>query len=210
MSSVACQLTHGAVLSESVSLPGDVELMPLGHSTTELPSLPLFQGDSARGYLGLTLLRLGVATSPAPFRPNREANEADVRSWSADEITLELVCVALSLATNQYVALSRMCLEHPRARGFRLSGSNTTVGTDRAKPRRWKKMTSEAGRTVITPHDDEAPCPFDAFEVDSIRKALQSANRKLPISVDRWRKSMREDANLVDQFIDLRVALEAI
>ena len=41
-------------------------------------------------------------------------------------------------------------------------------------------------------------------------KQLQRANKKLQIAVDRWRRSMAEDAQLEDRYIDLRIALEAI
>ena len=41
-------------------------------------------------------------------------------------------------------------------------------------------------------------------------KELLRANKKLKIAVDRWRRSMADDAELEDRYIDLRIALEAI
>lgn len=201
----------GPFLSDAVTLQRGVELAPLALSTAELPQLPMFQGDDASHYLGLTLVRLGLGTSPALFRPHGDnEDETAVQSRSDHGINLELVRDALSLVTNRHVALSRVWLEYPGARGFRVSGTTSTIGTDRPKPRPWKSMTSGAGRTVIALQDDATRDLLDPSEVDSTISALQSANRKLRIAVDRWRRSMVEDAKLEDQYIDLRVALEAM
>ena len=137
----------GLLLNESIALQGGVELVPLGLSTAGLPRLPMFQGDDASHYLGLTLLKLGLRTSPAIFRPYNDDREGTVRSRSDCGIDLKLVRDALSLVTNRHVALSRVWLEYPSAWGFRLSGPTTTMGTDRPKPRSWKSLTSGAGRT---------------------------------------------------------------
>ncbi len=59
-------------------------------------------------------------------------------------------------------------------------------------------------------HDDATADSVDPREVDSTIDALLGANRKLKIAVDRWRRSMAEDAKLEDRYIDLRIALEAI
>ena len=200
----------GLLLSETAALWGDIELVPLGLSTAGLPRLPMFQGDKASDYLGLTLVRLALRTSPAVFRPHIDANERTVRSRSSNGVNLELVRDALSLVTNRHVALSRIWLEYPGAWGFRLSGPTSTMGTDRPKPRRWKEMRSDAERTEITLHDDTVPDAVDPREVNATMKELQRANRKLKIAVDRWRRSMVEDAELEDRYIDLRIALEAL
>ena len=203
-------VVSGLHVSETVVPRGDIELVPLGLSTTELPRLPMFQGDKASDYLGLTLVRLAVRATPAVFRPNAEGKVGTVRSRSARGIDLELLRDALSLVADRHVALSRMWLEYPHAWGFCVSGPTSTIGTGRPKPREWKEMRSGAGPTVIKLHDDASTDSVDPREVDSIMDALPGANRKLKIAVDRWRRSMAEDADLEDRYIDLRIALEAI
>ena len=200
----------GVLLSETVAPRGDIELVPLALSTAELPRLPMFRGDSAVDYLGLTLARLTARTHPAIFRPYTDGNGGTVRSRSAHGVNLELVRDALSLMTNRHVALSRVWLEYPGAWGFCLSGPTSTLGTDRPKRRPWQKMRSGAGPTVIKLHDDATPDSVDPREIDSTMTAVQGANRKLKIAVDRWRRSMVEGAQLEDRYIDLRIALEAI
>ena len=200
----------GPFLKEAVALQGGVELVPLGLSTTELPRLPMFRGDDATDYLGLTLVRLGLRTGPALFRPCDDRREGMARSRSDGGINLELLRDAVSLVTNRHVALSRVWLEYPGAWGFCVTGPTSTLGTDRPKARQWKGMVSGSGRTEITLHDDATPVSVDPGEVESTVRALQGANRKLRIAVDRWRRSMVEDAKLEDRYIDLRVALEAI
>ena len=197
-------------LSANLTPRPDIELVPLALSTAELPRLPMFRGDSASDYLGLTLAKLGLSTSPALFRPNSDEDEGRVRSRSGQGVTFELVRDVLSLVTNRHVVISRMWLEYPGAWGFCLSGPGATVGTDRPKPRPWKSMTSSAQRTVIEADDDAMPHPIDAREIDSTISALGSANTKLQIAVDRWHRSMADGAQLEDRYIDLRVALEAI
>ena len=188
----------------------DIELIPLGLSTKELPRLPMFRGDSTDNYLGLTLLKLLLSTSSALFRPKSDKNERTGRTRSAGGVTLQIVGDALSLVTNRHVTLSRIWLEYPSAWGFCISGPEVTIGTDRAKPRPWKRMTSGAERTVITPQDDAVPDSIDAREIDLTASALQGTNTKFQIAVDRWHRSMNDDAQLEDRYIDLRVALEAI
>ena len=200
----------GLHLSETVAPRDDIELVPLGLSTAELPRVPMFQGDKAGDYLGLSLVRLALRVSPAVFRPHTDGNGRTVRSRSSHGVNLELVRDALSLVTNRHVALSRVWLEYPGAWGFCLSGPTSTLGTDRPKPRQWKTMTSGARRTEITLHDDAPPASVDPREVDSIIEELRHANRKLKIAVHRWRRSMLENAELEDRYIDLRIALEAI
>lgn len=73
----------GLILSDTVALEGDVELVPLGLSTAELPRLPMLWGDKASDYLGLTLLRLGLSTSPVLFQPSNDENGRPCRSRSA-------------------------------------------------------------------------------------------------------------------------------
>ena len=75
--------------------------------------MPMFQGDRARDYLGLTLVRLALRASPAVFRPSTDGNGRTVRSRSVRGVNLELVRDALSLSTNRHVALSRVWLEYP-------------------------------------------------------------------------------------------------
>ena len=200
----------GLFVSANVTPGPDIKLVPLGLSTAELPRLPMFRGESARDYLGLTLAKLGLSTSPALFRPNSDEDEGRVRSRSAQGVTLELVRDALSLVTNRHVVISRRWLEYPDAWGFCLSGPGVTVGTDRPKPRPWKSMKSSAQGTMITPDDDALPDPIDAREIDLTINALRSTNSKLQIAVDRWHRSMADDAQLEDRYIDLRVTLEAI
>ena len=57
-------------------------------------------------------------------------------------------------------------------------------------------MRSGAGPTVIKLHDDATPDSVDPREIDSTMTAVQGANRKLKIAVDRWRRSMVEGAQL--------------
>ena len=83
------------------------------------------------------------------------------------------------------------------------------MGTDRPKPRPWKSMTSSAERTVLEPRNHTMHDPIDAREVDLTINALRSADTKLQIAVERWHRSMADDAQLEDRYIDLRIALEA-
>ena len=144
----------GLILSDAVALEGDVELVPLGLSTAELPRLPMFWGDKASDYLGLTLLRLGIVTLPVLFQPVEEENGGAGRSRSAHALDLDLVRDALSLVANRNVALSRVWLEYPTAGGFCLSGPSSTMGTDRPIRRHWKVISSSMGTTTVTPPDD--------------------------------------------------------
>lgn len=200
----------GLLLSESVAPRNDIMLVPLGLSTAQLPRVPMFRGDDAVHYLGLTLLRLVLRPSPAVFRPNTDRSEKTARSTPANQVNLKIIRDALSLVTNRSVALSRAWLEYPGAWGFCIPGPTTTIGTDRPKPMQWKTMKSGTRPTEITLDDDVVPDSVDPLDVGSTIEALLRANKKLKIAVDRWRRSMVADAKLEDQYIDLRIALETI
>ena len=161
----------GILLSDTVALTGDVELVPLGLSTADLPRLPMFWSDRASDYLGHTLLTLGVSTSPVLFQPKNDDNGGLIRTQSLHGLNLEVVRDAMSLVTNRNVTLSRIWLEYPTAGGFRLSGPAWTSGTDRPKRRFWKTISSSMGTTEVTPHDDEETISIDPEEVNSTIKA---------------------------------------
>ncbi len=202
-------VVSGLLLDETVTLGDGIELVPLGLSTAGLPRLPMFEGDREIDYLGLTLVRLALSASPAVFR-RPDGNREIVRAQSSRGINLQLLRDALSLVTNRHVALGRIWLEYPTASGFCVSGPTSSIGSDRPNRRQWKSMRTGAGPTTITLPDDTTPDVINPREVEATISALQGADRKLQIAVDRWRRSIAENAQLEDRYIDLRVALEAL
>ena len=49
-----------------------------------------------------------------------------------------------------------------------------------------------------------------ACELFVLRQSKAKTSKRLNIAIDRWLQSKRNSANIVDRFIDLRIALEAL
>ena len=196
----------GLRLDAPVSAQEDVEVVPLGLSTDELPRLPFGLQNPPRDFLGLSLMTMKLSVAPALFRP--EGDEG-VRLLSAGGMNLDLWCEALSLQADRHVDLSLVWNDYPDAAAFSLAKPSPWRGS-RLKPVRWKSLTidEQRGGATMVPFDD-LQC-LDGEELGRTAAALGRADRKLRIATDRWRRSKRPDARLEDRYIDLRIALESL
>ena len=204
---------NGLTLNAPLSPRKDIEIVPLPLTTTELPRLPSYNKLSGRDYLGLTVLSLAMSASPALFRPKTDESEATVRSHLEKDININIVCEALSLQANCYVSQSFLWTEYGEAAPFSLKNWETwMLGTNSFERVRWKSISTDyqTGAVTIELHDDVSIASLDEDEVMQTIEALQDADRKLRIAVDRWKRSKRLHAPLEDRYIDLRIALETL
>ena len=204
---------NGLTLNARISPRQDIEVVPLPLTTTDLPRLPRYNNLSGKDYLGLTVLSLAMSASPALFRPEAGKVKATVQSCTEKNINLNVVCDALSLQANCYVSQSFLWTEYEEAAPFSLKDWQTwSLGTNSFERARWKRIKTEfdTGAVTLERPDDVSIASLDEDEVMHTIEALQGADRKLRIAVDRWKKSKRPSAQLEDQYIDLRIALETL
>ena len=203
---------NGLTLNTRQSPREDIEIIPLSLTTSELPRLPNHDRLYGEDYLGQTVLSLTMSASPALFRPKTGAYEANVLSEKG--INIDFVCDALSLQANCYVSQSFMWwTEYEEAAPFSLMDWQTlSSGTNSFEHARRKRIQRnyETGVATLKRADDVMIVSLDEGDVMHTIEALQSADRKLSIAVDRWKRSKRLNARLEDRYIDLRIALETL
>lgn len=202
---------NGLTLNARLLPRKDIEIVPLPLTTTELPRLPGYNKLSGRDYLGLTVLSLAMSASPALFRPKTGGSEATVRSHLEKDIDIDFMCDVLSLQANCHVSQSFLWIEYEEAGPFSLGDWQTwAIGGNSFERVRWKSASYQKGAATIELHDDVSIASLDEDEVMQTIEALQGADRKLRIAVDRWKRSKRPNARRRDRYIDLRIALETL
>ena len=106
-----------------------------------------------------------------------------------------------------------MWTEYEEAAPFSLKDWQTwSSGTNSFERARWKRFSFNPVTGVVTLKraDDVLIVSLDEGDVIHTIKALQSADGKLRIAVDRWKRSKRPNARLEDRYIDLRISLETL
>ena len=204
---------NGLTLNNRLSPREDLEIIPLSLTTSELPRLPKHNHLSAQDYLGQTVLSLAMSASPALFCPNPGTHEANVLSCTEKDINIDIVCDALSLQANCYVSQSFMWTEYEETAPFSLMDRDTwSSGANSFERTNWKSVNINRQTGVVTLKrvDDALIVSLDESDVMHTIEALQSADKKLCIAIDRWKRSKRPNAQLEDRYIDLRIALETL
>ena len=220
---------NGLRLEAPLSVRNDIQLVPLSLNAAELPRLPFSPQNPPKDFLGLSLLKLTFSAEPALFRPRNDGNEQSVElQKSMVGLNLDLLCNALSLQANLYVDHGLIWTEYPDATAFCNFDSKppTTVPNwARLRPLRLKELRHDGhpDGAGIVPWDDSELRHLDAEEVCRTVEALEKVEsqryasgtggakeRSLCIAADRWRRSKRNNAGRIDQYIDLRIALERL
>lgn len=206
-------ILNGLALNTRLSPREDIEITPLPLTTAKLPRMPRHEHLVGRDYLGLTVLSLVMSASPSLSHPKSGVLGETVKTHVRKDVDLNVVCDALSLQANCHVTHSFLWVEYEEAGPFSLSDWQTWSSGANYLERPRFRMISEEPRTgvVAMQRKDDVSIPkLNAGELLQTIKALQAADRKLRIAVERWKRSKRSDAQLEDRFIDLRIALETL
>lgn len=155
-----------------------------------------------RDTLGNLRAKVACLAGPAFFLPSQltdlQGPRADMLSWVRGSVPpnfAEVVCKALTLACNHYVDWTMEWFECAEERPFGLAG----LGGSRFHGRSVRSVrTSPLSQDQL----DQALCMVS-------RLSSVTPNHRLEIAIDRWVRS-KEPGDLLDQFIDLRIALEAL
>ncbi len=220
---------NGLRLEAPLSVRNDIQLVPLSLNAAELPRLPFSPQNPPKDFLGLSLLKLTFSAEPALFRPRNDGNEQSVElQKSMVGLNLDLLCNALSLQANLHVDHGLIWTEYPDATAFCNFDSKpptTAPNWARLRPLRIKELRHDGhpDGAGIVPWDDSELRHLDAEEVCRTVEALEKVEsqryasgtggakeRSLRIAADRWWRSKRNNAHWIDQYIDLRIALELL
>ena len=204
-----CRVAGLSIARSMVPAKG-VSLIPLPLSDDELPpELPSGLGF-VFAYLGRTVVAVDTIAIPALFRPDFDYVpdlEGVVTARLAAGYTFEEIRETLSLECNAPIHMDLEWSDYGEL--FALTGGTRSRSTP-------GRLALPAGETYARPDSHVTRLEIDestvhAVSEDRIRRllaALNNANPSTRVAVTRWNKSL--EGNLTDQFIDLRIALEAL
>ena len=207
---------NGLYLNERLAPLPDILIEHLPRSTDgKFGSLPVFGTRSIEDYLGRTVLNIDSIARPAFFRPNEECGDSAVQSEFLSGVGTDTVCQALALEANTEVEAAFEWNNYGDTSLFLSPGSQSI----RSKHR----DGLEARGIGVSLHADFASGVrsvsideqrIHCLSADNLERILLSisgqAEPNVGVAISRWCKSKGGFRTLSDQFIDLRIALEAL
>ena len=195
--------------------PG-VRIEPLPRSTEgKFGSLPFHGSDAIEDYLGRTMISIESTVSPAFFRPEDEYKDYDVKANFVPKIEIEMISQALALESYRYVEVAFSWNDYQEASLYLSPGSKSS----RSKPRGGLdsrflgfSLQNDYSSGVKTLSIDEKNIShLSEKRVSDLISTLSKQNdERLRVALSRWCRSNEPFKTLADQFIDLRIALEAL
>ena len=209
-------IVNGLYLTDSLEpLPG-IRIEPLPRSTdAEFGSLPVLAGRSIKDFLGRSVLSLESVARPAFFRPEKNGNHSVVRAEFAKDVGLETVCRALTLEANTAVEMAFQWNDYADVSLYLSPGNRSTSSSRRGslEPRGIGNSVRTDYRTRVSTVsiDDRNIRQLSEDRLKRVVLAMAKQRQSsIDVSISRWCKSKEGFRTLADQFIDLRVALEAL
>ena len=178
-----------------------IETLPI--SATQLPqTLPGYGSLSADAYLDGVVLEVESLAEPALYKPARSSKgrwkfgDVILHTWALGESSLDEFCESLSLAANTRVRCKQIWRDY----------GEFTAYSDLSSKSSMPMRTTVASATEVN------------ITIEHLKHAWQiHSNRTIPgepqylkTAIARWVSSKQVDSDIVDQLIDLRIALEAL
>lgn len=215
-----CAVVNGLYLHDSLEpLPG-IRIEPLPRSTDgAFGSLPVLSGSSIENFLGRTVLKIDSVAQPAFYRPEEGNQSAVVQARIVSQIEMDSVRMALALEANTANTDVGLAFEwndyeeaslylSPGSRGYHSRGRRG--GTD-SRGTGFSLRTDYASKVTTLMIDEEnISHPSETRIGDIVRSIPERKKDKITVAISRWCKSRESFRMLADQFIDLRIALEAL
>lgn len=197
-------LLAGVSVGNRIALEDGLEITRLPTSGNKLHAqVPVFsmQMHGYESFLGGVVMSVDCEAGPALYLPPKcgslRSNVEHI--WAQGRLpnlSLDTFCDALSLASNRCVR----CKAHWRDFG-ELQELNLAVGTGVS----YAEVPTWGSKGELSQEHLE-----QARDVHLQRQRTRKSGGKLDITIRRWVNSRRPETNLVDKFIDLRIALEAL
>ena len=210
-------LINSLHLSDPLVLAEGIRLESLPLATDSLPAdVPRRQDMPASEYLGRPILSIESTASPPLFRPSTDQFSQNVQALTEQDVSVATVCEALSLQSNSYFDAAFYWNDYQELWAFSLSDENFywSVGNARVKKRPvpiGSRTISRTGVTILLPKSESLTLDTTESQFCLTLKALKGKNAKgIRVAIERWIVSKDWERNLVDSFIDLRIALESL
>ena len=215
-----CAILNGITINESFTPIHGARIEVLPRSTAELPSfLPKMSFGEPNEYLGRTVVAIDCEASPALFRPNSNYRRHDhhrVEARMNCAVDFQIVCQTLSLLTDKLVEVGFYWDDYQDLENvFPSSSSSIRQGSPgglelQAGAGRRLNRDFDTGVVTLSIDDWAVQELNEPIACDTLQTLAKPNFNSVRTATSRWMKSKRSRDGLVDQFVDLRMALEAL
>ena len=212
-----CAILNGITIEESLTPIQGAKIEALPRSTAELPSfLPNLSKVGLDEYLGRAVVAIDCEASPALFRPSSNYQNDRVKAKMNCAADFQTVCQTLSLLTDKLVEVGFYWHDYQELGNvFPSSGFSTWFGSPgglESKTQPGRRLSRDFATGVVTLSvDDWAVQELnEAIASEALQTLAKPDFNSVRTATSRWMKSKSSRDGLVDQFVDLRMALEAL
>ena len=212
-----CAILNGITINESFTPIRGAMVEVLPRSAPELPNfLPTISSVAPNEYLGRTVVAIDCEASPALFRPSSNYRPDRVEARMNCAADFQIVCQTLSLLTDNLVEVGFYWHDYQDLGNvFPSSGSSIRYGSPgglETQTRPGRRLNRDFATGVVTLSiDDWAVQELnEPIACDTLQALAKPNFNSVRTATSRWMKSKSSRDGLVDQFVDLRMALEAL
>lgn len=209
-------LLNELVIKEGLTPIAGIQIEPLpfemnsaGNELSEQTNIPV--GD----LLGRTLISLDCTVAPALFCPRTERGHGEdhVHPSFVSGFTVESLCNALALETNTWTEAGTIWHDYGDLSALFTQNTKARWSYNHAQLRDLTSWSSR-GQNFVTSTLYVEGLPVVDADWTRLRDILGAVNNmkssRLQTAISRWIESKSPNRNVGDQFIDLRIALEAL
>ena len=212
-----CAILNGIVIDEPLAIGKGVQIIVLPTSTSELAKhLASLPSTSLGEHSGRTMVMIDSSESPSLFRPGGSRQSGGVQAPTHPQSTVEIVCRALSLLSDTYVDAEACWNDYLELRDWLPISVGLTWSLSSGVPRgqrqndRFLRKDHQTGMVTVSA-EGRPYWEYREAELTGVLNALAEPQfRKLGTATSRWMKSKNPSDGLVDQFVDLRMAIESL
>lgn len=212
-----CAILNGINIRAPLEPVAGIRITALPWSSDELPSdLPFLSSRAPQNYLGRTIIYVDTIATPPLFRPGPGGARNPVQASSECIADVDAVCEALALESDDFVEVAFQWNDYSELREVFPNRDGSTWARSGSglrshlKPGWDTSVNFQTGVTTLSPTEDSLS-DLDESRLGHTTGALMEPTHKgTRIAATRLIKSKDSRQDLVDQFVDLRMALEAL
>ena len=212
-----CAILNGINIRSHLEPVAGIRIIPLPWSSGELPGdLPFLSSRRPEDYLGKAVIYVATKATPPLFRPGAEGVPNPVQAFNECSADVAGVCEALALESDDFVEVALQWNDYSELREVfpNLDSSFwARSGTSLRSPvtAGWRRsFDRQTGVVTLSPPDDSLSDLDEAALGSTLSALMEPSHIGTRISATRLIKSKDSHQGLVDQFVDLRMALEAL
>ena len=212
-----CAILNGINIKYALKPMAGIRITPLSWSSDQLPhDLPLRSSHAPEDYLGRTVIYVDTEANPPLFRPGSDGLRHPIQASSKCTAHVDAVCEALALQSDDFVDVALKWNDFSELQEIFPTDNSSTWGRSGSSLRSqwipgWSMSENwQTGVVTVSP-GDQALSDLDEAELGhTISALMEMTNKRARVSAARLAKSKDSRQDLVDQYVDLRMALEAL